>query len=162
SCSCSVNIAHLPAMSAHHSESFATFLPSQESISATFFFRSGCTGLNQAVDLGHAVTDLLEDLARIRAVVGWRTWLLFFAVGDEDWTAHGFDHAMAGIFETCDRTAIAHLRIANRFVERRQRRPLDIVSAKFLAPMTQRFRFELRQQDRMQLGGVLLARLMGR
>src|SRR5271156_1319483 len=117
----------------------------EQSISATFFFRSGCTGLNQAVDLGRGITHLLEDLACMRAVVGWRTWLLFFAIGDEDWTAHGFDHAMAGIFEICDRTAIAHLRIANRFVERRKRRPLDIVSTKFLAPMTQRFRFESRE-----------------
>src|ERR1700735_1880875 len=87
SCSCGVNIAHLPAMSAL--------------VFATLFFRGGCTGLNQAVDLGRAITDLLEDLACMRAVVGRCAWLLFFAVGDEDRTAHGFDHAMAGIFEIC-------------------------------------------------------------
>src|SRR5579862_9673113 len=107
SCSCGVSIAHLPAMSA------LVFAP--------LLFRGGCTGLNQAVDLGRAVTVFLEDLAGMRTVVGWRARLLFFAVGDEDRTVHRFEHAMAGIFEICDRTAIAHLRIAHHFVERGQR-----------------------------------------
>jgi len=45
---------------------------------------------------------------------------LVFAVGYEDWAAHGFDHAMAWVFEVGDCATIAHLRIAHRFVEGRK------------------------------------------
>src|SRR4029077_1477026 len=105
---------------------------------------NGCAGLEQAIYFARTETRFFQDRARMRTIVGRRAWLLFFAVGNEDRTVNGFEHAMAWVFEICDRAAIAHLRIAHRFVERWQRRPLDIVSAELLAPMTQRLRFELR------------------
>src|SRR5579872_2735948 len=100
-------------------------------------------GRYQPIDLGRAESSFLQNRARMRTILRRRLRLALRTRGNEDRAVDRLDGAVAWIVALHDRVAIAHLRIVHRFLQRRERRPFDVVDAELLAPVTQGLRLEL-------------------